>query len=218
MQGAECQQAVESALGLGYRHVDTSEMYGNEEAVGAAIAASGLARDQLHVTTKVWHEHLAPEAILRAFDASLDRLGLDHVDLYLVHWPSADMDLPAVLSTLMRLKDEGRTRAIGVANFTLPMLRQAIEEIGASIACNQVEHHMLPAVQGHPADRLLPAGAGTGHAKPRACADRREAWRIRRAGRAQMAARSRRRRCDPQGRSRRQPARQPRRAVPDARR
>jgi 2,5-diketo-D-gluconate reductase B len=143
MQGAECQQAVESALGLGYRHVDTSEMYGNEGVVGAAIAASGLARDQLHVTTKVWHEHLAPEAILRAFDASLDRLGLDHVDLYLVHWPSADMDLPAVLSTLMRLKDEGRTRAIGVANFTLPMLRQAIEEIGASIACNQVEHHVF---------------------------------------------------------------------------
>lgn len=143
MQGAACQAAVESALALGYRHVDTSEMYGNEDAVGAAIAASGMSRDKLHVTTKVWHEHLAPEAVAWAFDASLDRLGLDHVDLYLVHWPSADMDLPAVLATLMRLKDEGRTRAIGVANFTLPMLHRAIEEIGAPIACNQVEHHVF---------------------------------------------------------------------------
>jgi 2,5-diketo-D-gluconate reductase B len=143
MQGAGCQAAVESALALGYHHIDTSEMYGNEGDIGAAIAASGIARRDLHVTTKVWHDHLAPEAIQRAFDASLDRLGLDQVDLYLVHWPAADMDLPAVLSTLMRLKDEGRTRAIGVANFTLPMLRQAIEEIGAPIACNQVEHHVF---------------------------------------------------------------------------
>jgi len=140
MQGAACQAAVESALALGYHHIDTSEMYGNEDDVGAAIAASGIARRDLHVTTKVWHDHLAPEAIQRAFDASLDRRGLDQVDLYLVHWPAADTDLPAVLSTLMRLKDEGRTRAIGVASF---MLRQAIEEIDAPIACNQVEHHVF---------------------------------------------------------------------------
>src|SRR5207253_3453791 len=96
MQGDVCRAAVESALALGYRHIDTAEMYGNEEAIGAAIAASGVARKDLHVTTKVWHENLAPDAIRRAFDASLNKLRLDHIDLYLVRWPSRQMDLPAV--------------------------------------------------------------------------------------------------------------------------
>ena len=143
MQGAACQEAVESALALGYRHIDTAEMYGNEEVVGAAIAASGIARSDLHVTTKVWHDHLSPDALPRALDGSLHRLGLDHVDLYLIHWPAKDMDLPTTLSALVRSGEEGKTRAIGVANFTLPMLRQAIEEIGAPIACNQVEYHVF---------------------------------------------------------------------------
>jgi 2,5-diketo-D-gluconate reductase B len=83
MQGDICRAAVESALQLGYRHIDTAEMYANEEAIGAAIASSGLARSDLHVTTKVWHENLAPDAIRRAFDSSLKKLRLDFVDLYL---------------------------------------------------------------------------------------------------------------------------------------
>ena len=87
MQGDVCRAAVESALGLGYRHIDTAEMYGNEDAIGEAIAASRVARQDLHVTTKVWNENLAPDAIRRAFDTSLKKLRLDHVDLYLVHWP-----------------------------------------------------------------------------------------------------------------------------------
>lgn len=143
MQGDLCRAAVESALALGYRHLDTAEMYGNEEAVGAAIAASGVARADLHVTTKVWHENLAPEAIRRAFDASLAKLKLDYVDFYLVHWPSKSMDLRAVFETMTGLKAEGRVRAIGVCNFTLALLKTAIEDIGAPIACNQIEHHLL---------------------------------------------------------------------------
>jgi 2,5-diketo-D-gluconate reductase B len=135
------QAAVESALELGYRHVDTAEMYGNEAGVGAGLAASGVQRGDLHVTTKVWWEHLAPDAIRRACDLSLGKLGLDYVDLYLVHWPAKDMDLPRVLETMMALREEGRTRAIGVSNFTLSMLKTAIEEVGAPIACNQVEYH-----------------------------------------------------------------------------
>ncbi len=143
LQGDACRAAVESALSLGYRHIDTAAMYGNEEAVGAAIAASAITRTGLHVTTKVWHDQLAPAAIRRANDTSLKKLGLDHVDLYLVHWPSPAMNLPAVFDTLMKLREEGRTRAIGVCNFTLPLLRESIDNIGAPIACNQIEYHAL---------------------------------------------------------------------------
>ena len=143
MQGDTCRAAVESALALGYRHIDTAEMYGNEEAIGAALAASGVARKELHVTTKVWNENLAPDAIRRAFDASLKKLRLDQIDLYLVHWPAPNMNLPAMFETLMKLKQEGRTRAIGVANFNVALLRKVIEEIKAPVACNQVEYHVM---------------------------------------------------------------------------
>ena len=143
MQGDACRAAVESALELGYRHLDTAEMYGNEEAIGAALAASKVARKDLHVTTKVWNENLAPDAIRRAFDASLKKLRLDHVDLYLVHWPARNMNLPAMFETLMKLKEEGRTRAIGVANFNIALLKTVVEEIKAPIACNQVEYHVM---------------------------------------------------------------------------
>jgi 2,5-diketo-D-gluconate reductase B len=118
-------------------------MYGNEEAIGAAIAASHIAPGDLHVTTKVWHENLAPDAIRRAFDTSLNKLRLDRVDLYLVHWPAKDMKLPAMFETLMKLKQDGRTRAIGVANFTVALLKTVVEEIKAPIACNQVEYHVM---------------------------------------------------------------------------
>ncbi len=123
MQGEVCRSAVESALGLGYRHIDTAEMYG--------------------VTTKVWNENLAPDAIRRAFDTSLKKLKLDHVDLYLVHWPAKNMNLPAMFETLLKLKAEGRTRAIGVANFNIALLKTVVEEIKAPIACNQIEYHVM---------------------------------------------------------------------------
>src|SRR5437660_2246215 len=143
LQGDGCRAAVESALGLGYRHIDTAEMYANEEAIGAAIAASGVARKDLHVTTKVWNENLAPAAMRRAFDNSLKKLRIDQVDLYLVHWPAPNMNLPVMFETLMKLKEEGRTRAIGVANFNVALLRTVVEEIKAPIACNQIEYHVM---------------------------------------------------------------------------
>jgi 2,5-diketo-D-gluconate reductase B len=143
MEGDDCREAVESALALGYRHLDTAAMYANEEAVGAAIAASGLKRDALHVTTKVWHDQLAPAAIRASLQASLDKLQLDYVDLFMVHWPAAHMDMPALFATLAELQTAGRVRAIGVCNFNLAMLRTAIDEIGAPIACNQIEYHVL---------------------------------------------------------------------------
>jgi 2,5-diketo-D-gluconate reductase B len=143
MQGDACRAAVESALALGYRHIDTAEMYANEEPIGAAIAASRVPRSELHVTTKVWHENLAPDTIHRAFDASLKKLRLDQIDLYLVHWPSRSANWRAVFETLMKLKEEKRVRAIGVANFTTALLKIAVEDIGAPIACNQIEYHAM---------------------------------------------------------------------------
>ena len=143
MQGDVCRAAVESALALGYRHIDTAEMYGNEDAIGAAIASSGVPRSELHVTTKVWNENLAPDAMRRAFDTSLKKLRLDVVDLYLVHWPKPGMHLPFMFETLMKLKEEGRTRAIGVANFNIALLKTVVEELKAPIACNQIEYHVM---------------------------------------------------------------------------
>ncbi|GGC89749.1 aldo/keto reductase [Undibacterium terreum] len=143
MQGDDCRAAVESALDLGYRHIDTAAMYGNEDAVGAAIAGSTLARKDIHVTTKVWHDQLAPAAIKASFETSLAKLQLDYVDLLMVHWPAKDMDMSAMFDTLLKLKEQKRIRAIGVSNFNLSLLRSAIEDIGAPIACNQIEYHVL---------------------------------------------------------------------------
>jgi 2,5-diketo-D-gluconate reductase B len=143
MQGDVCRAAVESALALGYRHIDTAEMYANEEAIGAAIASAGVKRNDLHITTKVWNENLSPDAMRRAFDTSLKKLRLDAVDLYLVHWPKPGMHLPSMFETLMKLKEEGRTRAIGVANFNIALLKTVVEELEAPIACNQIEYHVM---------------------------------------------------------------------------
>lgn len=141
LAGMDARPVVAGAIARGYRHIDTAAMYENEDGVGAGIADSGVPRDELFVTTKVWHDQLAPDALRRAFDTSLKKLGLDHVDLYLVHWPAPDMDLRATLETLMALREQGLTRAIGVCNFNLPLMRQAVDEIGAPIATLQVEYH-----------------------------------------------------------------------------
>jgi len=169
LTGDEGQKAVENALALGYRHIDTAEMYDNEEAVGAAIKAAGVPRGDLHVTTKVWFNHLAPDAMRRACDTSLKKLGLDQLDLYLIHWPAPDMKLGQALETLGQMKDEGLIRALGVANFTLPLMREAVDVIGAPIACNQIEYHtfldqapMLTFLRGHgiPLVAYSPLGQG----------------------------------------------------------
>ena len=141
MPGGDSQPVVESAIALGFRHIDTAAMYENEAAVGAAIAASGVKRDELFVTTKVWHDQLSPDALQRAFDLSRAKLRLDYVDLYMIHWPNRDMDMAATLEALMELRERGLTRAIGVCNFNLPMIRRAVEWIGAPIAVHQVEYH-----------------------------------------------------------------------------
>lgn len=143
LKGEECTQAVLGALERGYRHIDTAQMYGNEDAVGAALAATAVPRADIHVTTKVWWENLAPEAMQRAMEASLTQLQTTYVDLYLIHWPAPDMDLPSALGQLVKFKEEGLARNIGVSNFPVALLEQAVDDIQAPICCNQVEYHVL---------------------------------------------------------------------------
>lgn len=142
MKGEECTKAVESALALGYRHIDTAEMYGNEEAVGLGLAASGLPRGEIFLTTKIWNDKTNGAAIRTAFDACLKRLATPYVDLLLIHWPSAELDLPDALAALAAIRAEGRARSIGVSNFPPKLLRRAIAE-GVNLACLQVEYHLL---------------------------------------------------------------------------
>ena len=143
MTGAACQAAVESALALGYRHIDTGQMYANEAEIGAGIAASRVPRGDLHITTKVWWQNLTPERIRAAMDDSLRMLRTDYVDLFMVHWPAPGMDLAVVLATLVALREAGRTRSIGLANFPTALLSRAIDELHAPIACCQFEYHAM---------------------------------------------------------------------------
>jgi diketogulonate reductase-like aldo/keto reductase len=141
LRGRDCSRAVARALAIGYRHLDTAEMYSNEEAVGEAIAASGVARADLFVTTKIWTSHFrAPEA-RRAAEASLRNLRLDHVDLLLMHWPNEAVPLGETLGEMAKLLAEGKTRAVGVSNFPPELLAKAIAASPAPIACDQVRFH-----------------------------------------------------------------------------
>lgn len=142
LRGAEAQAAVEGAIGLGYRHIDTAAMYGNEEAVGAGIAASGVARGDIFLTTKVWWTDLAPDALRASAEASLARLGTPYADLVLIHWPAPGMDLAASLGALARLREDGLARAVGVSNFPPGLLRRALGLGIAPIAALQVECHV----------------------------------------------------------------------------
>ena len=134
--------SVTTALEAGYRHIDTARLYDNEGEVGAAIARSGLARDELFVTTKVWNSDQGRDATLRAFDGSLSRLGLDRVDLYLIHWPVPSADrYVETWRALEEIAADGRARAIGVSNFQPAHLERLVRETGTVPAVNQVELH-----------------------------------------------------------------------------
>ncbi|UGS25247.1 aldo/keto reductase [Microbacterium resistens] len=142
----ETAAAVETALAAGYRSIDTAAVYGNEAGVGRALAASGLPRDELFVTSKVWISDHGYDATLRAYDAALDRLGLDRLDLFLIHWPApARGTYPETWRALERLYADGRVRAIGVSNFEPAHLDRIATETGIVPAVNQVELH--PALQ-----------------------------------------------------------------------
>ena len=139
---ADAPGVVEVAIAAGYRHLDDAKLYENERGVGDGIRASGIDRDELFVTTKVWNADHGFDSTLAAFDASLERLGLDEVDLYLIHWPAPHQDLYVeTWRALIRLREEGRARSIGVSNFHVHHLERIIDETGVVPVVNQVELH-----------------------------------------------------------------------------
>jgi 2,5-diketo-D-gluconate reductase A len=139
---AATERLVSEALAAGYRHIDTAAVYGNEEGVGRALAASGIPRDELFVTTKLWNSEQGTDTVRAALGKSLDTLGLDRVDLYLIHWPRPDLDrYVASWQTLETLRGEGLTRSIGVSNFHRPHLERLLAESDTVPAVNQVELH-----------------------------------------------------------------------------
>lgn len=137
--GEACKNAVNDAISIGYRHIDTAQMYGNEEAVGNGIKASGISREELFITTKIWYTDLQKNKVLQTTAESLRKLQTEYVDLLLIHWPAKDISLEETLDAMMQLKEHDKTRHIGVSNFTVPLLQKAINI--APIICNQVEHH-----------------------------------------------------------------------------
>jgi len=143
MLGEACTRAVEQALALGYRHIDTAAAYNNEDSVGQALVNSHTPREQIHVTSKVWWDQLQPDAMRYSMDRSLKALHSDYIDLFMIHWPSTDWDLPRTIETLVSFKEQGLARNIGVANFPLPLLRKVVEELGAPLSAIQVEYHVL---------------------------------------------------------------------------
>ncbi|WP_067833287.1 aldo/keto reductase [Nocardia lijiangensis] len=139
---ADVADVVTAALEAGYRSIDTAAIYGNEEGTGQAIRASGLPRDEVYVTTKLWNADQGYDATLRGFDESMRKLGLDYLDLYLIHWPVAIAGkFVDSFRAFQELKRQGRVRSIGVSNFTVANLRRVIEETGEIPAVNQIELH-----------------------------------------------------------------------------
>jgi 2,5-diketo-D-gluconate reductase A len=138
----EARAAVATALECGYRSIDTAALYGNEHGVGVAVSASGIPREELFVTTKLWNADQGAGRVLPAFERSIDKLGLDYVDLYLIHWPVPSRDrFVETWEAFQGLYAEGRMRAIGVSNFTPPQLTRLLEETAVVPAVNQVELH-----------------------------------------------------------------------------
>ncbi|MBC7725339.1 MAG: aldo/keto reductase [Burkholderiaceae bacterium] len=139
---ADTERIVADALEIGYRHIDTAAIYGNEEGVGRAIAASGIPRDELFITTKLWNAAQGTQSAYDAIDISLEKLGLDQVDLYLIHWPTPKRDLYVESwKALEQIKADGKTTSIGVSNFLVEYLERLATETDTIPAVNQIELH-----------------------------------------------------------------------------
>jgi 2,5-diketo-D-gluconate reductase B len=141
LRGRTCARIVEQALRLGYRHVDTAELYDNEREVGEGLRAGSVARAEVFVTTKIWPSHFAPGELERAAEDSLKRLKLAQIDLLLLHWPNPQVPLRATLGALCKVKRAGLARHIGVSNFTVALVEEAVQLADEPLVCNQIEVH-----------------------------------------------------------------------------
>ena len=141
LRGRTCARLTEQALRLGYRHIDTAELYDNEREVGEGLHASGVRRYDVFVTTKVWPSHFAPRELERAAKESLVRLRLSEVDLLLLHWPNPQIPLSETLGALCKVKRMGLARHIGVSNFTVALIEEAVKLADEPLVCNQIEMH-----------------------------------------------------------------------------
>ena len=139
LRGVECVRSVREALDIGYRHIDTAQMYENEREVGRGLSESDVDRSQVFVTTKLWLDNLTRSAVASSFEESLKRLAIEYVDLLLIHWPNADVPLEETLEAMNRLRESGKARAIGVSNFPAALWKRALEL--APVPVNQVELH-----------------------------------------------------------------------------
>jgi 2,5-diketo-D-gluconate reductase B len=141
LRGRVCARVVEQALRLGYRHIDTAEMYDNEREVGEGFRASGVKRNDVFVTTKIWPSHFAPRELERAARESMVRLRLSEADLLLLHWPNPQIPLAETLGALCKVKRDGLARHIGISNFTVAMMDEALRLSSEPLVCNQFECH-----------------------------------------------------------------------------
>jgi diketogulonate reductase-like aldo/keto reductase len=141
VRGRTCARIVEQAIRLGYRHIDTAQMYDNEREVGEGVRASGVKRDEVFVTTKIWPTHFSPPELARTAKECLVRLRLSEVDLLLLHWPNPNVPLSETIGALCKIKREGLARHIGVSNFTVALVDEAVRLATEPLACNQIEVH-----------------------------------------------------------------------------
>src|SRR6201994_2108571 len=141
LRGRTCARIVEQAVRLGYRHIDTAQIYENEREVGEGIPASGVKRDDMFVTTKIWTTHFAPHELERSAKESLVKLRMPEVDLLLLHWPNPHVPLVETLGALARAKQLGLARHIGVSNFTVALIEEATRICPSPLVCDQVEYH-----------------------------------------------------------------------------
>lgn len=135
------QAMVRHALDVGYRHIDTAQMYKNEQAVGKGIAQSGIPREDIFLTTKVWPDHFAEGDLQASVRDSLQKLDTDHLDLLLLHWPNPNISLKETLNALNDVRDQGLTRHIGISNFPSTLIKEAVAQSAAPLVTDQVEYH-----------------------------------------------------------------------------
>lgn len=141
LSGDPCIAATELALEVGYRHIDTAQIYGNESEVGQAIQNSGIRRSDIFLTTKIWMENVSQDKMARSVDESLEKLQTDYVDLLLIHWPVSEVPLKEQAAALQAVQQPGKAGMIGVSNYPVAMMRTMLEDYGVAIANNQVEYH-----------------------------------------------------------------------------